>query len=162
MEMVEYKLCPKKKAHWDHFFAISPRRIPDAMFIYQIGPIDYWAAFQRFDEYVRRFDSFHPDEGFAYDELIRLDLALRLARDFGGWEGDISAGPYAYPDLDIAGYNTPDVNIVWKQDNNGTTFICSSKMSDYLENKCVCTLIDKEIKVWGPEYEFGDYLKKGP
>ena len=89
------------------------------MFIYQTGPQDYFGGMQTVKQAAKEYE-------LSIDELIRsaMKCAYVVAKANGSyWEGDIG-------ELRIIGLPDPDncraiIVFIWKQDNNGTTFICS-------------------------------------
>ena len=112
------------------------------MFVYHTAPIDFWAGAPDVLTYVnslKRFNSVREliddMEGFMKvpaetedcsqaEEIVELlRQALSLAKDIG-WEGDFRAPPHIcfVPYPDEACFKKI---FVWKQDNNGSTFIAS-------------------------------------
>jgi hypothetical protein len=65
--------------------------------------------------------------------LADFAYALRLAKDTGQWEGDYNYEPRVFwsPDPDLFRFS---YGFVWKQDNNGTTFIISPQPLKWLED----------------------------
>lgn len=96
------------------------------MFIYMSDPIDYFPGMMSIDEAAEKIrEELGNDEVF---KLFRLAMecahAVSLAKG-GFWEGDIRERAmyvFALPD---PSHNISRYGLVWKQDNNGTTFICS-------------------------------------
>jgi len=94
------------------------------VFCYVIAPIDHWGLSVPLDEFLD--DLSEDDCADAYRARCELFVAeaKKLARQ-AGWEGDMSEGPnvFGIP----PGDTMPNfvMGLAWKQDNNGTTFICS-------------------------------------
>ena len=114
-------------------------------FGYRISPIDMGFRFlwtvDRFRDQLRLEDIANHDgfSGLSGGPIVlrglnqfELDFerAKHLARDHG-WEGDFREGPFVMPvliEIEV-GYA-----FVFKQDNNGTTFVLSPVPLPYLEN----------------------------
>jgi len=129
-------------------YAFSPKgalmRRSGIRFGYHISPIDMGFRFlwtvDQFRDQLRLEDiDQHGTFGRLYREPITLngldrfeldfEGAKHLARDHG-WEGDYREGPFVMPvliELEV-GYA-----FVWKQDNNGSTFVLSPVPLPYLE-----------------------------
>lgn len=92
------------------------------IYVYSLGPIDFWAGMLSEAEYREKM---HAEDVDHIDEVYIpfFDQAKELARSIG-WEGDIRQGPFisALPTED--NYH-PFTVIAWKQDNNGATFVAS-------------------------------------
>lgn len=98
------------------------------MFVYEVGPIDNaWEYCPTVTEFAKNIvdleliDNFfgfrYYFEGFSNDFLKAKKLASEI-----GWEGDFreEARVFLIPTHDCFEYG-----FVWKQDNNGTTFVVS-------------------------------------
>jgi hypothetical protein len=90
-------------------------------YIYQTGPIDFFFGMQPLSEAMKT--PYWPQE--AIIQLI-VGCFYSVAKAEGShWEGDIRWGDiylFGLPDPDTHGSR---LGVVWKQDNNGTTFTCS-------------------------------------
>lgn len=113
-------------------------------FGYCISPIDIgfrflWTADQFRDQL--RLEDIQQNDGFGrlsgkpitLPGLNRFELdferAKHLARDLG-WEGDFRDGPFVMP---VLIETEVDYAFVWKQNNNGSTFVLSPVPLPYLE-----------------------------
>lgn len=110
---------------------------------YQIGPIDeHWGKLQTVPEVAamlakdEAMDSVHAHEYVPWLDgvarfLSNFEAAKRLARD-AGWEGDYrhndGPGVFWLPDDTAFTYA-----FVWKQDNNGTTFVVTPHPLPWLD-----------------------------
>lgn len=96
------------------------------MFVYQVGPVDFFSGMLPIAMAADRAKEECGDE--AVFDLFRFVMEcaryVSLAKD-SFWEGDIRGKElyvFAIPDADSCSQR---FGLVWKQDNNGTTFICS-------------------------------------
>ncbi len=111
------------------------------MYYYETGPIDYFAgtvALEVFKEQIQNeVDSFNNADDIFSNVLRNLDIAKTIFREHSCWEGDIVAGPFifAIPDPDNVEMR---YGFVWKQENNGATYITSPLELVWIE----------EYKVW--------------
>jgi len=87
------------------------------MFKYQLGPIDYFDGCISLPTYLVQ------QEGEASHVLATLARGMAEMLSESCWEGDISQGifVFALPTDEIQ----TEVGFIWKQSNNGTTFILS-------------------------------------
>lgn len=110
------------------------------MFVYQVGPIDFWAGWHRPSDIFRVSDG-RDDDG-QYHSPTDWGPMWEKAQSLGteaGWEGDIREGPYVTVIPDGDGGGTCPVIIAWKQDNNGTTFIASPYPLTWIEREAHAT-----------------------
>ncbi len=84
------------------------------MYQYEMDPIDYFEGCVPLADYLK--NTANPDINDIISELV-----VNMGK-FKGWEGIIQDGiwVFAIPD-DVE----TKVGFVWKQDNNGTTFVIS-------------------------------------
>jgi len=76
------------------------------------------------------------------DKFELIKLAIKCAYDIGKakgscWEGDIRGNNmflFSLPDPDN---NNARYGLIWKQGNNGTTFICSPVKLDWIDDDCL-------------------------
>lgn len=103
------------------------------MFYYETPPIDYFAGMVTFDEFcaqIRREQQGCSLLGDEVDNYVIEDMinSLERTKKFftceSSWEGDIVAGPFVFtiPDPNSSSFKE---GFVWKQDNNGMSFIAS-------------------------------------
>lgn len=98
------------------------------MYIYQTPPQDFFQGMQTAKQMTKEFS-------FNIDELVRFSMkcAYSVAKKTGSmWEGDIN-------ELRFIGLPDPDncavkLCLIWKQDNNGMTFLCSPMEIPHLES----------------------------
>jgi transcriptional regulator with XRE-family HTH domain len=122
-------------------------RVSDMKHGYRISPIDFGFRYlRRLEEFrdLARLEDLAQYEGlgqyqgftstFSRATLERFDLnfeaAKRMAADLL-WEGDFREGPFVMPvlvELEV-GYA-----FVWKQENNGSTFVISPVPLPYVEH----------------------------
>ncbi len=106
-------------------------------------PIDYgWEDLESFEEVAAKFARHDAALEVAEEELEERKLpklwsslkrAYELARE-EGWEGDFRG--YSHPKVFFVPgtNNTMEFGFVWKQDNNGTTFVVSPYEMPWLDN----------------------------
>ncbi len=107
---------------------------------YAITPLDFgWNRLRTVKEYLKLLIE-QDDEGDdspaglrkrVTDFLDRLDAALERGKK-EGWEGDFRAG-HEPRVIELPGDVSTALAFVWKQDNNGTTFVISEEPLAYLE-----------------------------
>lgn len=96
------------------------------IYSYELPPLDYgWFSMITVQDYYKSlFDEFQDSE-IALAEINKtkkfIDSALKRARQ-KGWEGDFRNGPHVFL---LPGDGSMIPAIIWKQDNNGTTFVAS-------------------------------------
>lgn len=96
------------------------------MFYYATPALDYFDGMVPVDEYVK---GYHPD-------IVGVITAAMLAAKAmqKQWDGDIRGREFyvfALPDPDSA---RARIGLVWKQDNDGGTFVASPVHLDWLSN----------------------------
>lgn len=108
----------------------------EGLYVYELNPMDFgWEGMQPVDQYRTRLKEevahYDPKAIDQFEEFY--NRALSAGKQLG-WEGDFRAGtgPHvaALPDHDSA-----LLMLVWKQDNNGTTFVASQARLAHLEQK---------------------------
>ena len=100
------------------------------MFIYATGPLDYSDGMIPLDEAIQKIansDAIPPEWGIGINEIIHFIMlcAYKVAKEKTFWEGDIRDNNIYLFSLPDPSSNSTRLGLVWKQDNNGTTFICS-------------------------------------
>jgi hypothetical protein len=113
------------------------------MIVYRLDPIDWWNGWHRVEDLFEKQDD--PEEGSATKLRTKelwpfLAEAFHAAREWLGWEGDVSDGDLwatVLPPTEGFGWG-PDMPFVlaWKQKNNGTTFIASPYRLPWVEQGC--------------------------
>ena len=103
------------------------------MYYYETSSVDYFFGMLTFDEFCSQVQKETEDceqiIGYTQDKLKEAEEYFRFN---SMWEGDIKSGPviFAIPDPDCASYRE---GFVWKQHNNGTSFIASPCPIPWLE-----------------------------
>lgn len=111
------------------------------MFCYETSPLDHFQGLTGLTEEVDRTNQVHRNKNLRHARLMELFAfvmfcAREIAKKKSGWEGDIrhyigndewhyyenNAYIFSIPNPD---YATCSYGMIWKQDNNGSTFICS-------------------------------------
>ena len=108
--------------------------------VYQIPPIDIFLGMQTAKEYITELVEFEikaKSQGLEYDTfdglnlndfLDKLSSAAGLAAR-AGWEGELRHGVFVFF---LPADGMCSVGFVFKQDNNGTTFVVTEVPLDYL------------------------------
>jgi hypothetical protein len=94
------------------------------MFVYSVGPIDFgWELLPTVRHFISNFPELDGDCIGFESFLSQWENAKTLARD-RGWEGDFSKDPRVFflPNPSSGDFLH---GFVWKQKNNGITFIIS-------------------------------------
>ena len=97
------------------------------MFIYETTPIDLFEGMIPIEAYVRQIPK-EDDIGTCYNVLDVILLAMKCSRDISlakksEWDGDVRfMHVFSLPNPDT--YSSI-IGFVWKQKNDGTTYICS-------------------------------------
>lgn len=102
------------------------------LFAYRINPVDFgWEDLLPADEYRRRLALRYAECDHVYerqellDRIQQFETFFAAAMDAGqevGWEGDFRKEPhvgFVPVEVSMSSY------IIWKQDNNGDTFVVS-------------------------------------
>lgn len=105
------------------------------MWIYETPPADFFDGLMSVTNYIASINE-EENSGVCVAGIIKLAMvgARQVSMAKGNaWEGDIR-GPEMYvfgiPDPENA---TTRLGLVWKQDNNGTTFFCSPVRIHWLD-----------------------------
>lgn len=104
------------------------------IYIYEIPPIDHlWECLPTTAGYLQTVrDKIGLREWFQLrDEIKSFSLRSSDIAIKAGWEGDFREGcsPRVFF---LPGDTCFEIGLVWKQDNNGTTFVASPRRLDYL------------------------------
>lgn len=107
-------------------------------FLYCIDPIDFWEGWTTLEDFIKtKRDWFEGSPcRRASANMDRLFEGFYLAAKHGGWEGDVSNGPF------VSGIPSGDSGNssfmwAWKQSNNGTTYIYSPINLEWLNRNLV-------------------------
>ena len=111
------------------------------MFCYETSPLDHFQGLTGLTEEVDRINQVHRNKNIRHARLMELFAfvmfcAREISKKNSCWEGDIrhyigndewhyyenNAYIFSIPNPD---YATCSYGMIWKQDNNGSTFICS-------------------------------------
>lgn len=96
------------------------------MFVYETPPIDVFLGLTPIVQAIKDAQNEEGDDAvFCIVSLVTAGVrAVSLAEE-STWEGDIRGKQmfiFAIPDPYSA---STELGLIWKQDNNGTTFVCS-------------------------------------
>lgn len=91
--------------------------------VYHISPIDLWGL-------AIPVSSLVGDMRAWADGLVEIAMD-DVSLDDIGWEGDVREGPFIFP---IPAEVTVLHAVVWKQDNNGNTFVWSPVSLPHLDS----------------------------
>lgn len=133
------------------------------MWIYQVGPIDFhWNLLPTVEEFLKNKSS-SLEEGtwwgvdwsqqhatlaikleqyrLSAEIVEKLNKHLEFANNKMGWEGDFNYEPRIFfiPNPDDF---SMDYGFVWKQGNNGTTFVVSPVLLNHLISDSYCNLVE--------------------
>ena len=108
------------------------------MFYYETSPIDYFAGMVTFDEFCAQIRKEQKSSlnGYVEHYIDDMKKSLEMTKKYfygsSCWEGDIMEGPYVFtlPDPD---FSSSKEGFVWKQRNNGSSFIASPCPIQWLE-----------------------------
>lgn len=102
------------------------------LYIYEVSPMDFgWETLVAVDDYRKIIaDEVSKYDPRAADEFENFYKRAIDAGDQIGWEGDFRTGPCVAP---IPDHDSAKLSLVWKQDNNGTTFIASEVPLPHLD-----------------------------
>jgi hypothetical protein len=103
------------------------------LYAYKITPMDFgWEFIPTVEEYADRLLAVEDDgPGAVRTFRLFVDRALEAAEAVG-WEGDFREGPKV--SVLPAAFEV-GIALVWKQDNNGETFVVSPLELQYLEEE---------------------------
>ncbi len=118
------------------------------LYVYIVAPIDRFDGMMTAKEAAENAERrsgtcFQVDKNEGYSTLTTLagrvlahlgdlfEMAKEASRTLG-WEGDVREGPYFFT-VPVEGGSA--FGVVWKQDNNGTSFIGSPVPLDYLRDQ---------------------------
>jgi hypothetical protein len=100
-------------------------------FIYGMPPIDHFAGAISADEYVERLIK-EPPEAYGSIKtpvIAFIEMAMQCARavctaEGSFWEGDIRHNNLYVFSVPV---DSPEmaIGLIWKQENNGSTYVCS-------------------------------------
>jgi len=106
-------------------------------FLYECPPLDWFEALKSFEEYLEGIKLQH--EGIKSDNVVEGEIneaitllmeACYIAAKNSSWEGDIRTGPFV---VGLPGDCDAKILIIFKQDNDGTTFLLSPVELPYLK-----------------------------
>ena len=103
------------------------------MFIYELSPVDYFTGSIPLDKYlnsIKKIDDPYDEHEFTRNQIEQLTAEIEK---ISSWEGDVMDGVYLFA---LPGKNMDSslaLGIVWKQRNNGTTFVVSEMELPWLK-----------------------------
>ena len=106
------------------------------MFLYEIGPVDYWDGTVTLHSYLQNLQD-TEGEARVNQELIRLTWAMAKLFECSYWEGDIREGVNVFSLPPADGDCSMQTGFIFKQDNNGQTFIVSPRALPWLHERRV-------------------------
>ena len=126
--------------------------------VYSVGPIDYFDGMQNVKSFrntlrVKKDLSLtEVEEAELYGELWVEDFDEILQRAFdlvkrieaAYWEGDVIQGPFVFS-LPFPDEVSCKLGFMWKQQNNGTTFIVSPERLNHIENELLVYFGDEDL-----------------
>ena len=109
----------------------------DYYFIYETPPIDYFLGMMPLSQYIKKsiameMEHESEDTSTITNILSMVCEAIIKVKDATIWEGDFNTKMYVFaiPDVD----NTDmKIGFVWKQENNGTSFVVSPVSLPWLD-----------------------------
>ncbi|CQR73322.1 hypothetical protein SOV_51050 [Sporomusa ovata DSM 2662] len=105
-------------------------------FIYTLNPTDYFVGF------MTEREALDAEKGDIEDgeEILKqkIEIAKKLFREHTCWEGDGEVYISGLPGRNSNNY--PEIFVIIKQRNNGSTFLCSPVELPYLEE-----FLDKQV-----------------
>lgn len=108
---------------------------------YELTPIDYFAGCQTLAAYINSLES--PEDSNRV--LTELALGMAEMRVNGSyWEGDISQGVFVFA-LPVINEFDMQIGFIWKQRNNGTTFVLSPCELTWLSE---CEIKKEDKRQW--------------
>lgn len=119
-------------------------------FIYETGPQDNYEGMINVDEYIEKLNHSWTLENLTMRihvlEVVQKAM-VTIVNSESSWEGDVRGNEiyiFSLPDPDNC-----DVlrGVIWKQDNNGTTFICSPVKLPWLEEYRLKFKVVKSLNV---------------
>lgn len=101
------------------------------LYVYEVMPVDSgWHWMTTVDDLFGLYQSM-ADSRSAADELsVLVEKAESMARDLG-WDGENRHEPRVFF-VPVEG--TMAMGLIWKQDNNGTTYVASPVKMPHLED----------------------------
>lgn len=104
------------------------------MFYYETNPVDFFGPMMPICEACRsiRHDTEDPDAEFGL--FVTCMKAAHFFGLHGKWDGDIRGKNLYVFALPVDDGSLPEIGIVWKQDDNGTTYIASPVRLPWLDD----------------------------
>lgn len=86
------------------------------------GPVDWFRGAVHLDDLLEQCRE--DREEFRNVSKLLMGAVAAVLKECCEWEGSITAGPYVFA-LPVHDSSSLHLGFVWKQNNNGTTFIAS-------------------------------------
>ena len=103
-------------------------------FKYVMSPIDWFYGCMTLEEYFEARVSLRSAYGVEAVVSLTMSSLLVEMQSIREWEGDISEGIYVFA---IPNESMCNIGFIWKQSNNGTTFIISEVELPWLSESLV-------------------------
>lgn len=112
------------------------KKLDNGMFGYVLSPIDWFDGCIDLDDFIKNYQtrSVVDDDFQKHNEIHEILTRLLEGMKFSKWwEGDLREPIKVFA---VPGDGKTDVGFIWKQDNNGTTFVLSPVPLQHLESLC--------------------------
>ena len=111
------------------------------MFFYQTAPVDFFSGMVRAEDYIKHLQMEHSgsDADKQVSDFIKHVMyctrAVSLALN-SYWEGDVRGNDlYVFQIPYPSCGNEIPLGVMWKQDNNGDSYICSPVKLDWIDSE---------------------------
>ncbi len=107
-------------------------KLQNGMYGYVVAPLDYFDGCINLDDFIKNYQakSIVNDDFQKYNEIYEILTKLLESMKFSDWwEGDLKESIQVFS---IPGDGETDIGFIWKQNNNGTTFVVSPIPLPYL------------------------------
>lgn len=112
----------------------SPERIKmSSYYRYACPPIDYFDGCMTVEQHFANKTAGDDGQVDLVAIITDLHLLVREMHSMPTWEGDVTEGPFIFS-LPDPHRSIMEIGFVWKQENNGTTFVLSPFQLPWLTN----------------------------
>ena len=103
------------------------------MYKYELSAIDFFDGCVSLAEFLKEYG--HSDENTI---ITKLAVAMSEMKTKSFWQGDIREGIYVFCVPDVPDdYSNMRLGFIWKQDNNGETFVVCERELPWLSEHIV-------------------------